>query len=365
MAVFSWTKVAPTGGSALVHPIVHRNTFAFAVSIAMLLNIVCMPMKAYLSETPPWAAMETPPTYANDSDFNLQTLARMQATYNASTLPAAAAFYDDSARNVQVMRHILVMNHSPIPVDDCHEHFLVGLPSALFYGAGIRSVLCAFAAANHSSPSDHTWDRRGACVHNLFLTVAIGHHCVWLRAGNELAGSNTSSHDTYTLVAVHAVYTHRMLYWFKFVYRVGISLLTLHLMWTKYFVHCLHLEALLRQRGHRARLQSHWRYEVLYGDPTAIILMHPGVATAFFFDCCLSVETVTVVMTRASQSVDVSIMLLAFMYLSRTVRAGNICFINHFFSDSAVVNRSGVPIPPCVWSRVILSDATRNTCFTK
>ncbi|KDO29716.1 hypothetical protein SPRG_22170 [Saprolegnia parasitica CBS 223.65] len=300
---------------------VHRNFIAFGISIIMLLNIASMPMKAYLSEHPPWAALPPPPTYANDSDFNIQTLSGMQAAYSASTLPAAASFYDDSARNAQVMRHVLVMSHSPIPVDDCRDQFLVGLPSVLFYGAGIRNVLCAFAAANHSSPSDHTWDRRGACMYITYFSTAIGHQCVWLRAGNELDGSNTSSYNVYTLVAAHAVYTYSAFHSFKFAYRVGISLLTLHLMWTKYFVHCRHLEALLRRRGHRARLraQSHWRYEVLYGDPTAIILMHPGVATAFFLDCWLSVEVISLVIPRASQSADVGVMVLAFMYLSRTV----------------------------------------------
>ncbi|EQC38916.1 hypothetical protein SDRG_03874 [Saprolegnia diclina VS20] len=195
----------------------------------MLLNIASMPMKAYVSEHPPWAAQPPPPTYANDSDFNIKTLAHMQAAYNVSTLPATALFFDDSARNTQVMRHVLVMNHRPILVDDCRDRFLVGLPSVLFYGAGIRNVLCAFAAANHSSPSDGTWDRRGACMYITYFSMAIGHQCVWLRAGNELDGSNTSSHDTYTLVAAHKVYTYSALHSLKFVYRIGISLLTLHL----------------------------------------------------------------------------------------------------------------------------------------
>ncbi|EQC25249.1 hypothetical protein SDRG_16887 [Saprolegnia diclina VS20] len=47
--------------------------------------------------------------------------------------------------------------------------------------------------------------------------------------------------------------------------------------------------------------------------------MHPGVATAFFVDCWLSAEVISLVIPRASQSADVDVMLLAFMYLSRTV----------------------------------------------
>ncbi|EQC25248.1 hypothetical protein SDRG_16886 [Saprolegnia diclina VS20] len=92
-------------------------------------------------------------------------------------------------------------------------------------------------------------------------------------------------------------------------------------MWTKYYVHCRQLETLLRRRGHRTSLSvlSQWRYEVLYGDPTAIILVHPGVATAFFLDCWFSVEIISLVIARASQSADVGVMLLAFAYLSRTV----------------------------------------------
>ena len=71
-------------------------------------------------------------------------------------------------------------------------------------------------------------------MHFTYVSFLIGHNCVWLRAGNEIDGSNAPR--TFTIVAAHAVYEFEAWYWFKFFYRVGLSCFVLYLMWTKYKV---------------------------------------------------------------------------------------------------------------------------------
>ncbi|OQR97316.1 hypothetical protein THRCLA_07016, partial [Thraustotheca clavata] len=90
-----------------------------------------------------------------------------------------------------------------------------------------------------------------------------------------------------------------------------------------YYCHCIKLEHLIRTEGHRYDLKSDQRerryYELVWGDPTPIILMNPYVATSFFLDVWFSAETMSIVVPRSGQNDDIYTMLSAFLYLSRTV----------------------------------------------
>ncbi|OQR81897.1 hypothetical protein THRCLA_23281 [Thraustotheca clavata] len=295
-----------------------RNRIAFGVSMLMLVNIAAMPMKAYFSEHPPWSVAYQK-SFTNFTDFNITILREYQDLYSHDKLPKSSSYFDDGDKNTQVMRQVTDMSN-PIDLRDCTNLFLAGKPSALFYGLPIRDFLCSFAAANHSH-NDSTWNNRGTCVQITYFSASIGFQCVWTNRGNML--TNISSLNDFTITAIHTISANKTWYTVKFCYRMCITILVCCLMWTRYFCHCVHLEKLLNTHGHRfddkSKQKELWHYEVVWGDPTPIILMNPYVSFVFFLDCWFSAETISIVIPRASQSDDIYIMLSAFLYLSRTV----------------------------------------------
>ncbi|EQC25244.1 hypothetical protein SDRG_16882 [Saprolegnia diclina VS20] len=298
--------------------VVRRNRFAFGVSMGILLNIALMPIKAYLSEDLPWTRLQQVPASTNFTEFNTSTLVVFQAAYNAQTLPAGTAFINDNAHSVQLVREVLnIASHTPVGADDCQNAFLLGKPGVLYYPDSIRDLLCDLAAQNASFVNITAWHNRGTCVYNTYFSLYIGHQCVWITAGNALTPIPMRGNEV-TITAATGAYASIPWLWVKFVFRLVMTLISLRLMWTKYYRHVLALERLLAERGHRPDTKALWHYEVIWGDPTAMILMDPSIATIFAIDFWLSVDVVTLAIMRASQSEDIPVMLLGFLYLSRT-----------------------------------------------
>ncbi|OQR97315.1 hypothetical protein THRCLA_21953, partial [Thraustotheca clavata] len=187
-------------------------------------------------------------------------------------LPKAGPHFDDGDNNTQVMRQVVDMK-VPIRQTDCTNLFLVGKPSDLMYGSSIRNLLCTFAATNQSS-DDLLWNSRGTCHSITYFTADIGFQCVWINKGNMLA--NVSLVIEYTITFAHTVAAYPAWQWVKFGYRVCMTILVCHLMWIKYYCHCLQLESLLLKLGHRTDTpKGNWYNEVVWGDPTPIILNKP------------------------------------------------------------------------------------------
>ncbi|EQC25245.1 hypothetical protein SDRG_16883 [Saprolegnia diclina VS20] len=294
--------------------VVHRNAFAFFVSMGILLNISLMPMKAYLSEHLPWMRETQAPASSNFTEFNASTLLQYQAKYNISTLPPNCIYFNDAAAGVELVRVDLDMaTHAAIARDDCVSAFLLGKPGVIYYTTSIRLLLCDLAAANASSFHLLAWQNRGTCVYNTYFGLYIGHQCVWITA------DDVAHAHRLTISMAIAAYAATAWLWCKLAFRVGISLVTLYLLYAKYYRHCLDLESLLRSHGHKRVCNKHWRYEVIWGDPTALILLNPAIAGIFALDCWLSVDIVAVAIMRASQAHEITAMLLGCLYLSRTV----------------------------------------------
>ncbi|OQR89012.1 hypothetical protein ACHHYP_06520, partial [Achlya hypogyna] len=299
---------------------VRRNHFAFGVSLVILFNIALMPMKAYLSEEFPWSHPVQAPVSNNFTEFNETTLTTYMAAYSSATLPRGNAFFDDTSRSVQLVRVVLDMaTHVPVATADCPDAFLLGKPGVLYYPNSIRDRLCALAATT-ATVNATAMPPTGTCVYNTYFSLYIGHQCVWFRPGNDLAV--TSSPSFVTITAAIGAYASVSWLWCKLAFRSAVSGVTMYLMWTKYYGRCFELEALLRRSGHRRKCEATkgtWSYEVLWGDPTAMILMNPAIATIIAIDCWLSVDVVTLAIMRASQSNNLTVMVLGFLYLSRTV----------------------------------------------
>ncbi|EQC38891.1 hypothetical protein SDRG_03849 [Saprolegnia diclina VS20] len=316
----SMTMVAVKGPRFSLPPrfAVRRQPIAFLLSVVMVVNIASMPMKAYLTE--PLPSFRAPPPderFANYSAFNAATLAANRAYYNALTIPNGTTYFSDDHRGAQVVRHAInLTNHRAMDRSECVSSFVLGFPGLIYYLPHQMDMVCALAAANAPNAAD--WDGRGSCFHSRFCSVEIGHVCVWLDAGDAVHG-DPEAPQKLTLSFAFTSERFFLWLWIKLVYRCGITLLVVHRMWARYYAHCVALERTLVSRGHRPGLDEAHRYDLLLGDPTAIILLDPTIAFAFVVDMWMSTSSVGIAVLRATQNSDTAILLLTFIYLSRTV----------------------------------------------
>ncbi|EQC30903.1 hypothetical protein, variant [Saprolegnia diclina VS20] len=276
-------------------------------------------MKAYISEYLPWTA---PPllntSYANYSDFNTRSLAHNRLVYTATTLPMHAAYHYDRTNDVQVLRTTIPYPYpKDIPQSRCLSEMLLGMPGLIYYTEPEMAVVCALASPGNATIADLT--ANGSCFYDKVATITFGTSCLWLTLGDALHGTNAS--DVVTLTYTYAATRFEVFLWLKFGYRLLLTLFVLWRMWFCYYRHCFALEAAVRSRGHAfvRRDASAWRYEVVLGDPTALILVDPKVALAFLADIWLSTSNVGVSILRASQNGDLDVLYVNVLYLSRTV----------------------------------------------
>ncbi|EQC38898.1 hypothetical protein SDRG_03856, partial [Saprolegnia diclina VS20] len=321
------TQVAPTRWelpssselSAKLDFPVRWNKISVLISAAMLINIASMPLKAYLSEQVPWRASEAPePVFANYSAFNAWYLASNQARFNRQTLAHASSYYVDDSTRTDVIRVALDMRTSQ-PESSCIS-FLLGLPGLIFYSGGFWNVLCSFEAIDHRNATlgdALRWDKVGACQYGKFASVLVGRQCVWLTTGNDLTGFDAPG--VYTLTFTFQLGRFYNWLWCKFAYRVGLTCYVLRVMWRAYYRHCLHLARTLTTHGLQRRTPPCTSFEIVVGDPTALVLLNPIVSTAFTLDIWFSMEYMGIAMVRATQFVDLYTLFLAFLYFSRTV----------------------------------------------
>ncbi|EQC38897.1 hypothetical protein SDRG_03855 [Saprolegnia diclina VS20] len=330
------TKVAPAGPAvSLVHTRfeVRWTRFSVVVSLAMALNIVSMvcsfhsilptpsvwPMKAYLTEQLPWRGDNTPyPVYDSYAAFSASYLAENQARFNRSTLLHQRSYYVDDATRTDVIRVALDMRRRTH--DDCID-FLLGLPGLIFYGGNMRRFLCDFAASPRglNGTDDQRWHQRGVCQYGLFAGTTVGKQCIWLTTGDDLTQDDAPG--VFTLTFIFQLPRFYVWLWVKFGYRCLISLYVCFEMWREYYRHCTHLCAIVQRFGHTVPTPTSlaWQYDLVMGDPTALILLDPVVSAAFTLDVWLSMEYMGIAMVRATQIADLYTLFLAFMYFSRTV----------------------------------------------
>ncbi|KDO26717.1 hypothetical protein SPRG_20515 [Saprolegnia parasitica CBS 223.65] len=276
-------------------------------------------MKAYISEYLPWRA---PPllnsSFANYSDFNTQSLAHNRRVYTATTLPMHAAYHYDRTNDVQVLRTTIPFPYPrQLHRSQCLPKMLLGMPGLLYYTEPEMDIVCALASPGNASLADVT--ANGSCFYDKVATITFGTSCLWLTPSDALHGSNAS--NIVTLTYTYAATRFQSFLWLKLCYRILLTLFVLWRMWRCYYRHCVALEAGVRAHGHASIRcdAAAWRYEVVLGDPTALILVDLKVALAFLVDIWLSTSNVGVSILRASQNGDLDVLWINVLYLSRTV----------------------------------------------
>ncbi|KDO18990.1 hypothetical protein SPRG_15781 [Saprolegnia parasitica CBS 223.65] len=199
----------------------------------------------------------------------------------------------------------------------CFNTQLPGLPGLVFYTNRTMEMLCVAMTAPNASAID--WAAQGSCFQATLCTLSTGHVCFWLLPGNVVHREST---DATAMTLTYVYYESRFgpWIWFKFGYRIASTLFVWYRLWHGYYKHVWALKRVLQGRGHRATLPSGvWSYEFVVGDPTAIILMDPSVATLYFLDIWLSVTNLAVAIMQVAQSGSLEHVFRSTWYLSRTV----------------------------------------------
>ncbi|ETW00498.1 hypothetical protein H310_07112 [Aphanomyces invadans] len=273
-----------------------------ALSFVIALNMISMPLRAYVTETLPWAGRTQPvewngTTYAANSSW--MVLQRMQALYNDATLPAKATIFKDQANYTTVMRQAIRFPH-----DATCDSMLPLMPGAIFYGPGIRNAICRLVNSTDTVRS------MAQCQHMRHFGITITEQCVWVYP----------QHGP-TLVVFQSLYQWEQV-WFLWIKLALRCLLTAYVAWevrVQYYSHCRALARDIRAFGIPDPVSPIHRIEVYIGDPTCLTLGNPIVSTCFVVDVWMSVTSVGEVVLQLSQLDDVVLFMKGCLYASRTV----------------------------------------------
>ncbi|OQR99812.1 hypothetical protein ACHHYP_04327 [Achlya hypogyna] len=294
--------------------IVRRDRTSHAIRFLFVLNLLSMPMKAYLSEYVPWSQPPvTTPTYTNFTAFNASTLELSQTLYSRRSLPQGSTYYYDDTQNTHVFRTVIA-RPSPVAASDCVQDFLPGIVGVYYMTTATLAALCDCAAA----PNISSCDKRGSCYVDRMITQFSGHSCAWATTGDDVEGTDPAG-----VVTVTHAYTAALLLpqwrWLKFIYRILMTCVVAYRLHVQYNVHVAALEKTLRIHGHRRDLVGKWRYTLVIGDPTVLVLTNPAIGLGFVLDVWLSTDNVGVATLRTSQTSDLWLTVRTILYLSRIV----------------------------------------------
>ncbi|EQC32074.1 hypothetical protein SDRG_10271 [Saprolegnia diclina VS20] len=270
---------------------VRWHRLGFLVSFASLCNVSSMPLAAYLSEPLPWqGALSPPQTYANYTEFNTAYLERHQQRYSNATLPTGTLYM-------------------------CLSVYLLGLPGLIYYTKSQIDLLCRILTA----PNTTLQHPEGSCYQNHLCSFTFGRSCLWLEPGDAISDPPASS-GVATLYFVNEAARHPLVVWLMLIYRICTTLFVWYRLWAHYYRHCTQLESLVRRCGHRNKMPSgSWSYELVLGDPTAIVLLDPIVATLYYLDIWLSCTSFGTATMQVQASANVMSLLLGITYLARSV----------------------------------------------
>ncbi|OQR87706.1 hypothetical protein ACHHYP_08118 [Achlya hypogyna] len=308
-----------------------RNRLGLFVSLASLCNIASMPLAAYLSEYLPWTGPIGSTTATNYSSFNAEKLTLVRRRYNRSTLPAGIQYTIDTRYDVQVARQILRLGQPPASVSECFRDYLLGLPGLIFYSNTHVDLICHVLQSPNTS-AVRNWDAEGSCFVGKFCSFAIGYTCVWLVPGNTISGAGNAS-DVATLNFAYTETRNASWVWAMFFYRLATTTAVWLRMWRCYYRHCVDLEHRVQREGHRRSMQrGAWSYELIVGDPTAIVLLDPWIASAFFLDIWLSCSNLAIAVLQVTQNVDFRTTAFSMTYLARAVWFAywGLCIVSYF-----------------------------------
>ncbi|OQR94725.1 hypothetical protein ACHHYP_00955 [Achlya hypogyna] len=296
----AWTSgsiVAPVDAPARYT--VRYNRRSVVLSFLLMLNVLVMPMKAYISEPVPWSS-QRPATIPSDCHVN----------FTACTPFVLNFFHNESARlltaetpHVATDMYDLVRIPFPLPAGQDPHDYALKMPYALFYSAEQKLLAARLSLGRLNASAIQT----GEMI--TFLGTPIGYTALWT------AEANSSN-----LLFIGFARASTTASWLggKFAYRVMLSWYLAWCVYMSYYRHyrplCLSLARLgLSSAPPQATLH------LVVGDPTSIVLLNPWVAVFFVADFWMSADFVSLAFLRVAEITSLQTFFIASLYLSRTL----------------------------------------------
>ncbi|KAH9130597.1 hypothetical protein LEN26_008369 [Aphanomyces euteiches] len=275
-------------------------------------SYIAKPLCAYLSEPLPWSIPERNIVVWDSFDtFNNATFDYLNQLYNRNTMSGQRDTHFDSSTITYVERHKLVL-----PVDVASTAWLssyfIRFPGAVAYGLGIQTFVMDLLSQDAAT---RRRNRLFQCQRNYYYGIVLSDSCVWL----EPLLLGTSS-DIYTVYFGTIVWEGQLWSWLKLAFRSLLTLFILRVLWLRY---CCHYLPLLRGLEDIGVDDQFYRYEVIVGDPTYLILSDPRVTTVMVADILLTTPSyVAWSVLRVCQYNDLIAFGLGCLYLTRSVWCG-------------------------------------------
>ncbi|OQS01164.1 hypothetical protein ACHHYP_01738, partial [Achlya hypogyna] len=247
------------------------------------------PLKVYLNEPLPWVL----PPWPN------ATLAQLTADFPVKySNIMVGTYYHDTKTFTEVYRHQNVDIH-----DDCFDTML-HLPGAPIYGIDLQRTICTIVQAPTAAVAN--------CQNNILAGKLMGFTCIWTTY--DIQTANLTFY-----FATMPVYDMRLI-WFKFVYRVLLTVYVVLQLWRQYYRHYWSLFNDLRRVGSLDNeFCSIHRYQVYVGDPTSVMLSDPLLSAAFQVDIFLSTSEMIGASLRTLQRDDMTRWIFAILYCMRMI----------------------------------------------
>ncbi|KDO20015.1 hypothetical protein SPRG_14163 [Saprolegnia parasitica CBS 223.65] len=287
---------------------VRYNCVSVALSLGFLLNLVLMPLKAYMSEASPFDDKQFALVSANAIPTVNHTVSMLFAkSLQARFANVTSLFTYDASLSAEIVRNVLPYNAS-----NCDDQILTRIDGSIYCPYDLPSKLTAYLCGTSSTPIA----RVGAAY---MMSAPTGIFAFWSSPGDVTkAGANPSTVTTISFMYATVSYS---LFWLtaKFCVRFGLSLLIGIEAYRLYYRHVRTLRRLLQSHRLHATPTNVVRYEVVLGEPTSLVVCHPLVIAVFVIDFWSSVEVVAQAILRVSQTKALYYTGLGAMFLSRSV----------------------------------------------
>ncbi|OQR95596.1 hypothetical protein THRCLA_22107 [Thraustotheca clavata] len=298
MAILRSTRniVVPANAPPLYTVRLNKRSIFF--SFLMVINILLMPIKAYISEPFPWTqtslSVDCFENFTSCSPIILNYFQNQTHLLNANEPYITSTAFD------------LARLPFPLVPAEFESTYISSLPYSIFYSKS-QMQLAEQLAKGLINVSAFSSTQRIT-----FTRMPISYTALWAEPGN----TTNFMHVGYIRAATST--TWRL---FKFLYRLVLSGYLSHLLWIKYFQHCHQLFWNLTNFK-VAGMPIDCPLELVLGDATSIILLDPLVCLLFIVDFWMSSDFVALAFIRVMQTSSFDTFFIACLYLSRTLWFG-------------------------------------------
>ncbi|OQR93453.1 hypothetical protein ACHHYP_02524 [Achlya hypogyna] len=284
------------------------NRASVVVSAAFMINLIAMPLKAYMSEDSPFSIMHYALASADGlpraNHTNTVTYAAMLATRFAN---ATDLYTYNATLKADVIRSVFATS-----IPGCSEAIITQVTGSMYTPSDVTDQLTVFLCGNKTIPIA----RVGA---SFMLTAPTAIYGIWSTPG-DLTAPWPPDPTKVTITFMYAAINYSALWiTLKFCLRLCVSLLIAGEAYRLYYRHVHELRRLLRRYPLHPQPTAAVRYEIILGEPTTLISSHPIVILAFIVDFWASIEVVGQAILRVSQTKSLHYFILGAIFLSRSV----------------------------------------------